>query len=192
MKSKTKAQIAGVTGILLLFAFISHLLHLTQFQNILLIIATSIAGIPIIIKAIQSLKMKTFSIELLVSIAIIGAIFIGEYIESAVVSFLFLFGAYLETKTLEKTRGSLKDLIDLSPQVATVLRDGEKVVLPIAEVKKGDHVIIQSGERVAIDGIVVTGTAFVNEAAITGESIPAHKEIQNPVFSGSILGITAI
>ncbi|WP_338018409.1 cation-translocating P-type ATPase [Lederbergia galactosidilytica] len=187
LKSKTKAQIAGVTGILLLFAFISHLLHLTQFQNILLIIATSIAGIPIIIKAIQSLKMKTFSIELLVSIAIIGAIFIGEYIESAVVSFLFLFGAYLETKTLEKTRGSLKDLIDLSPQVATVLRDGEKVVLPIAEVKKGDHVIIQSGERVAVDGIVVTGTAFVNEAAITGESIPAHKEIQNPVFSGSIL-----
>lgn len=187
MTSKTKALIASVTGSLLLFAFISHLIGFSQLQSMLLIIATIIAGIPIIRKAIQSLRMKAFSIELLVSIAIIGALFIGEYVESAVVSFLFLFGAYLEAKTLEKTRSSLKSLIDLSPQVATVLQNEEKVVLPIDEVKEGDHVLIQSGEKVAVDGIVVSGTAFINEAAITGESTPVHKETGDTVFSGTIL-----
>ncbi len=187
LTSKTKALIASVTGSLLLFAFISHLIGFSQLQSMLLIIATIIAGIPIIRKAIQSLRMKAFSIELLVSIAIIGALFIGEYVESAVVSFLFLFGAYLEAKTLEKTRSSLKSLIDLSPQVATVLQNEEKVVLQIDEVKEGDHVLIQSGEKVAVDGIVVSGTAFINEAAITGESTPVHKETDDTVFSGTIL-----
>ena len=81
-----------------------------------MILATIIASLPIIIKAFQALRMKAFSIELLVTIAVIGALYIGEYIESSVVSFLFLFGAYLEARTLEKTRSSLKALIDMAPR----------------------------------------------------------------------------
>ncbi|MBO0993913.1 cation-translocating P-type ATPase [Bacillus sp. SD088] len=187
MTGKIKARITGITGLFLLFAFISHLLGLSQLQNILLITCTFIAGIPISIKAVQSLRMKAFSIELLVSIAVIGALFIGEYVESAVVAFLFLFGAYLEAKTLERTRGSLKSLMDLSPQVATVLRHNQQIVLPVEELKVGDRVFIQSGEKVAVDGFVVSGTAFINESAITGESVPVHKQVQDRVFSGTIL-----
>lgn len=155
MTGQTKARIAAVTGSLLAAALLLHLTGFEGYKSYLLILATVIAGYPIVIKAVQSLRMKAFSIELLVSIAIIGALFIGEYVESAVVSFLFLFGAYLEARTLEKTRSSLKSLIDMAPMEATVLRNGEKVTIPVDEVKEGDRVFIQSGEKVAVDGRVV-------------------------------------
>src|SRR5690606_2346194 len=106
---------------------------------------------------------------------------------SAVVSFLFLFGAYLEARTLEKTRSSLKKLIDMSPLEATVIRDGERYTITIDEVVEGDHVVIQSGERVAVDGKVTAGQAFINEAAITGESVPASKKPSDHVYSGTIV-----
>ena len=96
--------------------------------------------------------MKAFSIELLVTIAVVGALFIGEYVESAAVTFLFLFGAYLEARTLEKTRSSLKALIDMAPLEATVIRDGETMTISVDDVEEGDRVIIRSGEKVAIDG----------------------------------------
>lgn len=131
--------------------------------------------------------MKAFSIELLVSIAIVGALYIGEYVESAIVSFLFLFGAYLEARTLEQTRSSLRKLIDMAPLEATVLRDGERRTLPVDDVLVGDLVVIQSGEKVAVDGKVVSGQAFINEAAITGESVPANKRTDDTVYSGTIL-----
>ncbi len=187
MTGQTKARIAAVTGSLLAAALLFHLTGLGEYKSYLLILSTVIAGYPIVIKAVQSLRMKAFSIELLVSIAIIGALFIGEYVESAVVSFLFLFGAYLEARTLEKTRSSLKSLIDMAPMEATVLRNGEKVTIPVDEVKEGDRVFIQSGEKVAVDGRVVTGSAFINEAAITGESSPAGKKADDKVFSGTII-----
>ena len=78
-------------------------------------------------KAYQALRMKAFSIELLVTIAVIGALYIQEYTESAVVTFLFLFGDYLEPRTLAKTRSALKDLVDMAPQEAIVIRDGNQI-----------------------------------------------------------------
>jgi Cd2+/Zn2+-exporting ATPase len=187
MTNRTKARITAVSGALLAIAFALQLAEFDQLRNILLLIATIAAGIPIVIKAIQSLRMRAFSIELLVTIAVIGAIIIGEYVESAVVSFVFLFGAYLEARTLEKTRTALKSLMDMLPLEATVWRDGEKRTLPIDDVIIGDRVVIQSGERVAVDGKVILGQAFINESAITGESVPASKKISDTVFSGTMI-----
>jgi Cd2+/Zn2+-exporting ATPase len=187
MTSRTKAHITAVSGALLAIAFAFHLAEFDQLRNTLLLIATIAAGIPIVIKAVQSLRMRAFSIELLVSIAVIGAIIIGEYVESAVVSFVFLFGAYLEARTLEKTRTALKSLMDMVPLEATVMRDGEKLTLPIDDVIIGDRVVIQSGEKVAVDGKVILGQAFINESAITGESVPASKKISDTVFSGTMI-----
>jgi Cd2+/Zn2+-exporting ATPase len=187
MTGRTKARIAAVSGALLVIAFVVHLGEFEQLRNILLLIATIASGFPIVIKAIQSLRMRAFSIELLVSIAVIGAIIIGEYVESAVVSFLFLFGAYLEARTLEKTRTAIKSLMDMVPLEATVMRDGEKLILSIDDVIIGDRVVIQSGERVAVDGKVILGQAFINESAITGESVPASKKVNDTVFSGSMM-----
>ncbi|KXH80873.1 cation-translocating P-type ATPase [Sporosarcina sp. HYO08] len=187
MNAKRTSQITAVTGILLAVAIGLHIIGLHEWRQLLLILATIIAGIPITIKAFKALRMKAFSIELLVTIAVVGALFIGEYVESAAVTFLFLFGAYLEARTLEKTRSSLKALVDLAPLEATVVRDGTTMTVSVDDVEVGDRVIIRSGEKVAVDGSIITGTATLNEAAITGESVPASKTIDDRVFSGTIV-----
>lgn len=156
-------------------------------KHIALIIATIIAGIPIFMNAFTALTYKTFSIELLVTIAVIGALYIGEYFESAVVTFLFLFGAYLENRTLIKTRSSLKDLINMAPEEAFVIRDGIEMKILVDDVHKGDRVIIHSGGKIPIDGKIISGQASIDESTVTGESIPIVKKEQDFVFSGTIV-----
>lgn len=182
-----KNHITAVSGILILVGFFLGFIGYKGMQDIGLIIATIIASVPIVVKAIQASRMKAFSIELLVTIAVLGALYIREYTESSVVTFLFLFGDYLEARTLEKTRSSLKKLIDMAPQEATVLQGENPIVVPVEEVKEGDLVIIRSGEKVPIDGRIVSGKATLNEAAVTGESVPASKEAEDKVFSGTIV-----
>lgn len=187
MKGLQKVHIVIASGILLVIALVAHQFDIVIVKNSALLLATATAGYSIAKKAIQSARMKSFSIELLVTIAVIGALLIGEYVESAAVTFLFLFGAYLEARTLEKTRSSLKTLMDMAPLEAVVIENGEKVTRPIDQVNVGDHIIIQSGEKIAIDGAIFSGQAFINEAAITGESVPASKGRNDKVFSGTIL-----
>lgn len=185
--NKHKNHITALSFILIVFGFLSGFIGYSDLKNIALIFATIIAGIPIAIKAYQSLRMKAFSIELLVTIAVIGALYIQEYTESSVVTFLFLFGDYLEKRTLEKTRSSLKNLVDMAPQEAIVIRDGYNLMIPIEEVVKGDRVIIRSGGKIPVDGRIISGQALLNEAAITGESVPASKKVEDKVFSGTIV-----
>lgn len=185
--NKHKNLITLISGILIVLAFVFGIFDYNHIKRGALILATIIASLPIIIKAFQALRMKAFSIELLVTIAVIGALYIGEYIESSVVSFLFLFGAYLEARTLEKTRSSLKALIDMAPQEATVIREGKSSTIPVGEVVEGERVLIKSGGKVPVDGQVLSGKATLNEAAITGESVPASKKVGDKVFSGTIV-----
>ncbi|RNF39196.1 heavy metal translocating P-type ATPase [Planococcus salinus] len=184
---KHKQSITFSAGFLLALALAFHFTGHYDLRQLTLIAATVIAGIPITIKAFQALLMKAFSIEMLVTIAVIGALFIGEYVESAVVTFLFLFGDYLEARTLEKTRSSLKNLVDMAPQEATIIRDGVNVTVPVEEVVEGDRVIIRTGGKVPVDGKIVTGHASLNEAAITGESVPASKKLGDQVFSSTVI-----
>lgn len=187
MSQIKNAYIASVTGALLLLALAFHFADLSALKDYSLIAGTLIAGYFIAIKAYQALRMKAFSIELLVTIAVIGALIIGEYVESAAVTFLFIFGAYLETRTLERTRSSLRDLIDMTPVEATVIRPEGNVTISADDLVKGDRVLIRSGERVAVDGTIVSGQALIVEAAITGESVPANKAIDDQVYSGTIV-----
>ncbi|GAB3055784.1 heavy metal translocating P-type ATPase [Virgibacillus ainsalahensis] len=185
--NKNKKQITFLAGALLILALLANFAGYYDVRQAILVVTTIIAGIPIFIKAFQALRMKAFSIELLVTIAVIGALFIGEYVESAVVTFLFMFGDYLEIRTLQKTRSSLKELVDMAPQVATVIRDGETLTVPVEDVVEGDRVLIRSGGKVPVDGSIVTGQASLNEAAVTGESVPAAKRLEDNVFSGTIV-----
>ncbi|MDO5653617.1 MAG: cation-translocating P-type ATPase [Brachymonas sp.] len=187
MNSIKNSHIAAVTGLLLALAWVLHLAGFARANSYVLIASSLFAGYFIAIKAFQALRMKAFSIELLVTIAVIGALIIGEYVESAVVTFLFIFGAYLETRTLEKTRSSLRNLIDMTPTEATLIRPEGQVKVPVEEVVKGDRVLIRSGEKVAVDGAIVSGQALIVEAAITGESVPASKTTGDRVFSGTII-----
>lgn len=187
MKTKTKNRLTMVSGSLLLSALLIYLFNLSDFaREIILIIAAVIAGVPIAIKAFQAVRMKTFSIDLLVTIAVIGAMIIGEFTEAAVVSFLFLFGDYLEGRTLQKTRASLKSLINMAPLEAVILKNGNQVVIPVDEVKVGDHVIVRPGGRIPVDGKVISGQSSVNEAAITGESVPVNKTKGDRVFTSTV------
>ena len=188
MKRNVRNYLMAISGIFLIAALILHLFQLNGFvKDGVLIAASLIAGYPTFIKALQAVRMKVFSIDLLVTIAVIGALIIGEYVESAVVTFLFLFGAYLEARTLEKARASLKFLMKMVPLEATVVKDGKRSTIPAEDVQKGDRIIIQSGGKIPVDGIVVSGQASINEAAITGESVPVKKEEADQVFSGTIL-----
>lgn len=185
--NKYKNHITLLSFLLIVTGFISGLLNNDDIKNLFLLIATIFASVPIFIKAYQALRMKVFSIDLLVSIAVIGALYLQEYTESSVVTFLFLFGDYLEARTLEKTRSSLKKLIDMAPQEAIVNRGGKTISISVEEVVAGDRIIIRSGGKVPADGRIVSGQAYLNEAAVTGESIPAAKKIEDKVFSGTIV-----
>src|SRR5690625_295980 len=185
--NKYKKQITFLSGALLILALLVNYTGYYEVRQFILISATIIAGVPIFVKAYQSARMRAFSIELLVSIAVIGALYIGEYVESSVVTFLFLFGDYLEARTLQKTRSSLKELVDMAPQEATVVRHGNAETIPVEEVVEGDRIIIRSGGKVPVDGRVVSGQASINEAAITGESVPVSKIPDDKLFSGTII-----
>ncbi|HEX6055200.1 MAG TPA: HAD-IC family P-type ATPase, partial [Intrasporangium sp.] len=186
---RTRSRIALVSGVLLVLALGAAQFAApvgTVWRDVALIVASVLAGFPIAVRAWGALRAKAFSIDLLVTIAVIGALIIGEYVESAVVSFLFLFGAWLEARSLERTRASLRELVDLAPTRATVVRDGERVTVDADDVEVGETVIVTSGERIAVDGIVASGTASVTEASITGESVPVRKEPGDRVFAGTV------
>ena len=188
MKSQQVNRLMYATGTLLLAALAVYLFNGNPIVlDGLLITASMVAGIPTVLRAWQASRQKMFSIELLVTIAVIGALIIGEYVESAAVTFLFLFGAFLEGRSLEKARASLKSLMEIAPLEATVIRDGIRSIINAEEVVGNDLVVIQTGEKIPIDGRIVSGNASVNEAAITGESVQASKTIDDQVFSGSIL-----
>lgn len=183
-----KIQLTWIAGIFIVFAIALKFIDQTNISNILLVLATLVAIGPIAIKAFQAVRLKTFSIELLVTIAVVGAVIIQEFLESAVVTFLFLLGDYLEARTLQKTRSSLKELIDMAPQEAyQIHEDGTRKKIDVDDVQEGDRLAVLPGGKIPVDGIVVKGSASVNEAAITGESVPVQKEEQDYVFSGSIL-----
>lgn len=152
--------------------------------NSTMIIASIIGFIPVAIHAYQAIKVKQISIDLLVSIAVIGALFIGEYEESAIVTFLFAFGGFLEKKTLEKTRSSIKELTNMAPSTA-LSADGEE--MDIDEVEIGDKLLVKTGRQIPVDGRIYQGSGYVNEASITGESREIRKETGTKVFAGSIL-----
>ena len=177
-----------MSGMLIGLGFIAKAMQLRGWSDGLLLAATAVAVLPIAVKAWQAVRMRAFSIELLVVIAVLGAISIREYVESSVVTFLFLFGAYLENRTLQKTRSSLRELIEMAPQEAILLQeDGTRVTIGVDEVKAGDRIVVLPGGKIPVDGVIVKGRALVNEAAITGESAPVSESAEERVFSGSLV-----
>jgi len=151
-----------------------------------MIAAALVAGTDIAVRAVQALRLKHLSIELLVTVASAGALVIGEYWEAAAVTFLFIFGAWLEARTMRQTRGALKALIDAAPATAIVLRDGQPAEVAASAVFPGETVLVKAGQRIPVDGEVIQGAAAVSEAAITGESIPVEKTAGHAVYTGTI------
>lgn len=155
--------------------------------DVFMLTAAVIAGWQIAISAVQALRIKMVSIDLLVIIAAVGAAFIQNYWESAAVTFLFALGKALEKATMNRTRKALSDLVDSAPEIAKVLREGEEETVELWEVEPGDTVIVRNGEQIPVDGTVISGHGGVDEATITGESVPAEKAQDSEVFAGTWL-----
>ncbi|MCD6726009.1 MAG: cation-translocating P-type ATPase [Solirubrobacteraceae bacterium] len=153
----------------------------------LMLAATLVAGAGIAVRAVRALAVRDIGIELLVTIAVVGAIVIGELWEAAAVTFLFTFGAALETLTISRTRGALRQLLAIAPVTATVLRGGERIEVDPADVELGEPVLVMPGGKIPVDGVVDEGSAAVDESSITGESLPREAVAGGRVFAGSVL-----
>jgi Cd2+/Zn2+-exporting ATPase len=150
-------------------------------------IATLVAGLPIIFKAISALRARVMSIELLVSIAVVGAVAILEFEEAAMVTFLFAFGNFLEQRTLQKTHQAIQNLTEMQPTTATMVVDGQYQEVEIDEVDEGAVLVVRVGDQVPVDGEIISGSAEVDEALITGESKLVDKTTGDQAYMGSIV-----
>ncbi|MDN5706690.1 heavy metal translocating P-type ATPase [Corynebacterium casei] len=179
----------GVVGVSALLIALSSLSPAeTLIADALMIAAAVVAGWNIAISAIQALRIKMVSIDLLVVVAAIGALFINNYWESAAVTFLFALGKALEKATMNRTRKALSDLVDSAPETATKLHDdGSTETVEVWELMPGEKVLVRNGEQIPVDGRVISGFGGVDEASITGESVPAEKSEGAEVFAGTWL-----
>ena len=155
-------------------------------SDLLMLAAAVVAGHGIVVKALRALSARVVGIDLLVSIAAIGAILIGNFWEAAAVTFLFSVGHALEAATLNKTRSALAELVAVAPDTAVVMRDGEQQEVPAHQVRMGEIMLVKNGAKVPVDGQVVSGTGAIDEASITGESIPVEKSKSDQVFAGTV------
>lgn len=131
------------------------------------------------------IKVKQLDMNALMTIAVLGAMFIGELEEALVVVFLFAAGNFLQVYTFDKTRLSIRTLMEMTPKEVSVMTDNGIIIKPVAELNIGDIVLVKPGETIPVDGTVIAGNSNVNQAPITGESIPVFKEKGSIVYAGT-------
>jgi len=152
----------------------------------LYIVASLLSGYTTFWRGLKNLTKFKFNIDTLMTIALVGAAAIGDWKEATLVAILFGLNELLEGMGMEKARKSMETLLQVAPKEALKLDNGTETIVPIASLKVGDTVIVRPGEKIPSDGTVTSGKSSVNEAAITGESLPVEKASGEPVFGGSI------
>ncbi|WP_022965416.1 heavy metal translocating P-type ATPase [Denitrificimonas caeni] len=148
------------------------------------VIAT--VGLPVLKKGWVAIRNGNLNINALMTIAVTGALFIGHWPEAAMVTFLFALAEWIESKSLDRARYAIHSVLELAPETALTLIDGQWQTSQAETVAIGTRVRLQPGERVPLDGTVVSGNSTVNQAPITGESLPVEKSVDSPLFAGSI------
>ncbi len=152
----------------------------------LALVATLFGGSQRFITGFRDIFHRKITVNVFVVVALIATIAIGEFRSAAIIVFIMAVVGALETYTMEKNRQSIRDLLDLTPRTATVRRGKAEVSVPISEVAVGDIVLVGPGDRVPVDGVVVSGSSSVDQAPITGESIPVDKSKGSELFSGTL------
>ncbi len=145
-----------------------------------------IAGYPIAKAGLFELRLRRADMNLLMTISVIGAVILGDWFEAALVLFLFSFGTTLQVFTFGRTRNAIGSLMDLTPPTATVKRGNQEVTVPVESIQVGEILTIRPGQRVALDGVVISGISAIDQSPITGESIPEDKEKGDTVFAGTL------
>ncbi|MEI2578067.1 heavy metal translocating P-type ATPase [Scytonema sp. PRP1] len=145
-----------------------------------------VAGYPIARAGLFELRLRRADMNLLMTISVIGAVILGDWFEGTLVLFLFSLGTTLQVFTFGRTRNAISALMNLTPPTATVKRGSKEVTVPVESVQVGEILTIRPGQRVALDGIVVSGTSAIDQSPITGESIPEDKERGDTVYAGTL------
>ncbi|KGR91265.1 cadmium transporter [Ureibacillus massiliensis 4400831 = CIP 108448 = CCUG 49529] len=154
--------------------------------TLLFLAAILIGGYSLFKVGFQNLLRLDFDMKTLMTVAIIGAAIIGEWAEGAIVVILFAISEALERFSMDRARQSIRSLMDIAPKEALVRRNGQEILVDVESVAIGDVMIVKPGQKIAMDGLVVKGYSAVNQAAITGESVPVAKEVNDEVFAGTL------
>jgi len=154
--------------------------------DVAMLIALIVAGIPIMKSTILALRARSITAEVAMASGMIASIAIGQYLSAGVIAFFMLIAEFIDEFTREKSRAAISKLVKMTPKTATVRRNGEEVSVKIDELKQGDIVIAKSGEMIPVDGTVINGHGLVNQAPITGESMPIEKNVGDNVFAGTV------
>lgn len=168
--------------------------YISQFVNgednlmtgLLFICSIIIGGFSLFKVGFRNLTRFEFDMKTLMTVAIIGAAFIGEWAEGAVVVILFAISEVLERYSMDKARQSIRSLMEIAPKEALIRRNGQELIVPVETITIGDIMVVKPGKKIAMDGVVVGGNSAVNQAAITGESVPVAKTIRDEVFAGTL------
>ncbi|HOF86998.1 MAG TPA: heavy metal translocating P-type ATPase, partial [Armatimonadota bacterium] len=159
---------------------------------VLYLLAMGIGGYWTFRRGLSALRALSFDMNALMTIAVSGALLIRQWEEAGVVAFLYSLSNLLESYTMEKTRRSIRGLMELAPTEARVLRDGEEQCVPVAMVRPGDVVVVTPAAKIPVDGTVIAGASAVNQAPITGEAMPVEKRPGDPVYAGTLNTLGAL
>jgi len=185
--SKRKKALLIISGLLITIGWVvDYYRESARLFNVLMLLATLAAGFEIARSAWQGLRNRHTNIELLVTIAAAGGIFIGVFWEAAAVTFLFLLGGWLEARTMSRTRNTLKELIKMAPDTALVEENGGRKEIPARQLEEEMLVLVKPGSKIPVDGMVESGSTSVDESTITGEPMPVEKGEGSNVFAGTI------
>lgn len=172
--------------LLLLTAFVLSRSGLGAVGTMAYAASITIGGYGLFIKGLRHLFQLRFDMNTLMTMAVFGAAAIGEWGEGAVVVLLFAISEWLESHSMDKARQSIRSLTEMAPNQATLRRKDREITVPVEDIRVGDRMVIRPGQSIAMDGRVVKGASAVNQAAVTGESIPVPKDTDDDVFAGTL------
>jgi Cd2+/Zn2+-exporting ATPase len=189
---RSRLRLTALSGVGIAVGIAASLAGRETAAAVFYVLATLAGGVFSTRRAAAAIRTRTVDINVLMVIAVAGALALGDLLEAASVVFLFALAQWLEVRTLERARQAIRALIDLAPRQALVKRAGAEIVVAIEEVRLGDEVIVRPGDKLPVDGIVTAGRSDVNEAPLTGESLPVDKAPGQDVFAGTINGHGAL
>ncbi|NRG44103.1 cadmium-translocating P-type ATPase [Bacillus sp. CRN 9] len=178
-----------LTSVLFLsFGYLSYFVNGEEniVTTLLFLASMLIGGLSLFKVGFQNLLHFEFDMKTLMTVAVIGGAIIGEWGEVAVVVILFAISEALERFSMDRARQSIRSLMDIAPKEALVRRNGQEIMIHVDDIAVGDIMIVKPGQKIAMDGVVVSGYSAVNQAAITGESVPVEKTIDDEVFAGTL------
>jgi Cd2+/Zn2+-exporting ATPase len=186
-KDKSGTNLIVLSGALLAFGFlISYANVSTIVITLLYVLSILVGGYKPAKSAFYAVKSRSLDMNVLMTAAVIGAAAIGQWLEGAAVVWLFALGNVLQTKSVDKTRNSIRSLMDLAPPEAWVKSGGELRRKSVEEISVGEIIFVKPGEKIPLDGVVIAGESSVNQAPITGESIPVDKQQRDKVYAGTL------